>query len=77
MAEKNKEFELRNVLELPLVFWCIQDFSLPETSTAIVFLQDATKLAEQRFGTDYVTASRYSNSPICRSVSYTISIFDR
>lgn len=48
------------------MFWCIQDFSLLETSTAIVFLQNATKLAEQRFGTDSVTASRYSNSPICR-----------
>jgi len=60
LTEKNKKFELRKVLGLPWVFWCIQAFSLLETSIAIVFLQNATELAEQRFGTDSVTAGWYS-----------------
>jgi hypothetical protein len=60
LSEKNRKFELRKVLELPWAFWCIQAFSLFETSTAIVFLQNATELAEQRFSTSSTTAGWYT-----------------
>lgn len=60
LTEKNKKFEIKKVLELPWVFWCIMLFSFFQTSTAIVFTQNATELAEQRFGTDSVTAGWYS-----------------
>lgn len=60
LTEKNKKFEIKKVLELPWVFWCIMMFSFFQTSTAIVFTQNATELAEQRFGTDSVTAGWYS-----------------
>ncbi|KAJ4301344.1 hypothetical protein N0V90_003436 [Kalmusia sp. IMI 367209] len=60
LAEKSKKFELRKVLELPWTFWAVMTFSLFETSTAIVFLQNATELAEQRFGTDSIVAGWYS-----------------
>jgi hypothetical protein len=43
------------------VFWCVMAFSLFETSTAIVFQQNATELAELRFGTDAVTAGWYTS----------------
>ncbi|KAK0372234.1 hypothetical protein CLIM01_10402 [Colletotrichum limetticola] len=60
LKEKTKKFELRKVLELPWAFWAVMGFSLFETSTAIVFLQNATELAEQRFGTSSITAGWYS-----------------
>ncbi|GME48608.1 MFS transporter [Neofusicoccum parvum] len=60
LTEKNKKFELQKVLELPWVYWAVLAFSLLETSVAIVFLQNATELAEQRFGTDSVSAGWYS-----------------
>jgi hypothetical protein len=60
LTEKNKKFEIRKVLQLPWIFWCILAFSLLETSTAVVFTQNATELAEQRFGTDSITAGWYS-----------------
>lgn len=60
LTEKNKKFELKKVLELPWIFWCIMIFSFFQTSTAIVFTQNATELAEQRFGTDAITAGWYS-----------------
>lgn len=60
LTEKNKKFEIKKVVELPWVFWCIMLFSFFQTSTAIVFTQNATELAEQRFGTDSVTAGWYS-----------------
>ncbi|EXJ82209.1 hypothetical protein A1O3_06022 [Capronia epimyces CBS 606.96] len=60
LNEKNRRFELRKVLELPWMFWCIQAFSLFETSTVIVFLQNATELAEQRFSTSSISAGWYS-----------------
>ncbi|KAF7555544.1 hypothetical protein G7Z17_g2085 [Cylindrodendrum hubeiense] len=61
LTEKTKKFELRKILELPWSFWCVMLFSLFETSTAIVFLQNATELAEQRFGTDSIAAGWYSS----------------
>ncbi|KAB2572001.1 hypothetical protein DBV05_g9339 [Lasiodiplodia theobromae] len=60
LTEKNKKFELRKIIELPWHFWAVLAFSLLETSTAIVFLQNATELAEQRFGIDSVKAGWYS-----------------
>ncbi|KAF4845308.1 Major facilitator superfamily domain-containing protein 1 [Colletotrichum siamense] len=60
LTEKSKKFQLRKVLELPWSFWAVMAFSLFETSTAIVFLQNATELAEQRFGTSSITAGWYS-----------------
>ncbi|KAH7126625.1 major facilitator superfamily domain-containing protein [Dendryphion nanum] len=60
LTEKSKKFEFRKVMELPWTFWSILAFSLFETSTAIVFLQNATELAEQRFGTDSIVAGWYS-----------------
>jgi MFS family permease len=60
LTEKGKKFEVRKVLELPWAFWCIQLFSLFQTSTASVFLQNATELAEQRFNVDSITAGWYS-----------------
>ena len=61
LTEKNKKFELKKVLELPWVFWGVMAFSLFETSTAVVFQQNATELAELRFGTDAVTAGWYTS----------------
>ena len=60
LTEKSKKFELRKILELPWSYWAVMAFSLFETSTAIVFLQNATELAEQRFGTSSITAGWYS-----------------
>lgn len=61
LSEKSKKFQIRKVLELPWSFWAVMAFSLFETSTAIVFLQNATELAEQRFGTDSIAAGWYSS----------------
>lgn len=60
LTEKSKKFELRKILELPWSYWAVMAFSLFETSTAIVFLQNATELAEQRFSTSSITAGWYS-----------------
>jgi MFS family permease len=60
LEEKSKKLEFRKVLQLPWSFWAVMGFSLFETSTAIVFLQNATELAEQRFGTDSIQAGWYS-----------------
>jgi hypothetical protein len=61
LKEKSKKFELRKVLELPWSFWCVVLFSLFETSTALVFLDNATELAEQRFNVSSITAGWYSS----------------
>lgn len=61
LTEKNKKFELRKVLELPWVFWAVMAFSLFETSTAVVFTQNATELAEQRLGVGAVKAGWYTS----------------
>ncbi|TLD10356.1 hypothetical protein PgNI_05491 [Pyricularia grisea] len=60
LTEKSRRFEPRKVLELPWVFWAVIAFSMFETSTAIVFTQNATELAEKRFKTDSITAGWYS-----------------
>lgn len=60
LTEKSKKFQPKKVLELPWVFWAIIAFSLFQTSTAVVFTQNATELAEKRFNTDSITAGWYS-----------------
>lgn len=60
LTEKSKKFQPKKVLELPWVFWTIMAFSLFQTSTAVVFTQNATELAEKRFDTDSITAGWYS-----------------
>ncbi|GJC89230.1 major facilitator superfamily domain-containing protein 1 [Colletotrichum liriopes] len=60
LTEKSKKFQPKKVLELPWVFWTIMAFSLFQTSTAVVFTQNATELAEKRFNTDSITAGWYS-----------------
>ncbi|THU81603.1 MFS general substrate transporter [Dendrothele bispora CBS 962.96] len=60
LTEKNKKFELDKTLRLPWPFWGIILFTAFQTSTAIVFSQNATELAEQRFNTDSVKAGWYS-----------------
>jgi hypothetical protein len=61
LTEKNKKFEVKKVLELPWVYWAVLAFSLLETSTALVFTQNATEFAEHRFKTDSITAGWYSS----------------
>ncbi|KAF4549628.1 Hypothetical protein D9617_20g026840 [Elsinoe fawcettii] len=60
LAEKSKRFQFKKVLELPWTFWAVMGFSLFETSTAIVFLQNATELAEQRFGASSIQSGWYT-----------------
>ncbi|RFN44728.1 major facilitator superfamily transporter [Fusarium flagelliforme] len=61
LTDKTRKFEYRKALELPWTFWAVIGFSLFETSAAIVFLQNATELAEQRCGTDSISAGWYSS----------------
>ena len=60
LTEGNKKFEISKVLRLPLSFWGIMAFSLFQTSTAGIFSQNSTELAEQRFDMDAVKAGWYS-----------------
>lgn len=59
------------------MFWCIIIFSFFQTSTAIVFTQNATELAEQRFGTDAVTAGWYSATLQYAGSFHTVAPFSR
>ncbi|BFZ62472.1 hypothetical protein YB2330_003566 [Saitoella coloradoensis] len=60
LTESNKKFEIRKVLELPWTFWMVMLFTAFQTSTAIVFSQNSTELAEQRFNVDSIKAGWYS-----------------
>ncbi|CAE7201804.1 hypothetical protein P3342_010729 [Pyrenophora teres f. teres] len=60
LTEKNKKFEFGKMLRLPWTFWAIVVFSLFQTSTAVVYSQNATEMAEQRFDIDAITAGWYS-----------------
>jgi hypothetical protein len=60
LTEKNKKFELQKMFQLPWMFWTVMAFSLFQTSTASVFSQNATELAEKRFNVDSITAGWYS-----------------
>ncbi|KAL4739818.1 major facilitator superfamily domain-containing protein [Aspergillus similis] len=61
LTEKNKKFEFQKIFQLPWMFWAVMAFSLFQTSTALVFSQNATELAEKRFDVDSITAGWYSS----------------
>ncbi|KAH9873134.1 hypothetical protein J1614_005532 [Plenodomus biglobosus] len=61
LTESNKKFEVKKVLQLPWPFWGIVAFSLFQTSTAVIFSQNSTELAEKRFDMDAVKAGWYSS----------------
>jgi hypothetical protein len=60
LTEKNKKFELRKIFQLPWMFWSVMAFSIFQTSTALVFSQNSTELAEKRFNVSSITAGWYS-----------------
>lgn len=60
LREKTRKFEIKKILQLPWPFWGIIMFTAFETSTAIVFSQNATELAEQRFDISSVKAGWYT-----------------
>jgi MFS family permease len=60
LTENNKKFEFRKMLQLPWTFWAVVCYSLFQTSTAGIYNQNATELAEQRFKINTVTAGWYS-----------------
>jgi MFS family permease len=60
LTEKNRKFEFRKMFQLPWAYWGIICFTVFQTSTSIVFSQNATELAEQRFNVDSITAGWYS-----------------
>ncbi|KAH6625175.1 major facilitator superfamily domain-containing protein [Boeremia exigua] len=60
LTESNKKFEFGKLLRLPWTFWGVVCFSLFQTSTAGIYNQNATELAEQRFNIDSVQAGWYS-----------------
>ncbi|KAF3762889.1 MFS general substrate transporter [Cryphonectria parasitica EP155] len=61
LTEKSEKWDFRKMLELPWPFWLVIMFSLFQTSAAIIFSQNATELAEQRFNVSAVTAGWYSS----------------
>lgn len=61
LTESNKKFEVGKVLRLPWPFWGVIAFSLFQTSTAVIFSQNSTELAEQRFNVSAITAGWYSS----------------
>jgi hypothetical protein len=60
LTENNKKFEFGKMLRLPWTFWSVVCFSLFQTSVALIYTQNATELAEQRFKISAVTAGWYS-----------------
>jgi len=60
LTEKIKKLQFKKALELPWTVWIIMALSLFQTSSAVVFLQNATELAEQRFNTDSIAAGWYT-----------------
>ncbi|THW12459.1 major facilitator superfamily transporter [Aureobasidium pullulans] len=60
LTEKNKKVDFKKVLEMPWPFWCMIAFTIFQTTTANVFSQNATELAEQRFNADSITAGWYT-----------------
>ncbi|KAJ5288674.1 hypothetical protein N7478_001704 [Penicillium angulare] len=61
LTEKNKKFEFHKVFQLPWMFWAVLGFSIFQTSTASIFSQNATELAEQRFNVSAIEAGWYSS----------------
>lgn len=61
LTEKSKKFELKKIVKLPWMFWAIMVFSAFQTSTALVFSQNATELAQKRFNVSAIKAGWYSS----------------
>ncbi|KAH8432708.1 uncharacterized protein LDX57_010335 [Aspergillus melleus] len=60
LRSSKKAFRFYKVFQLPWMFWSILAFSLFESTTTVVFSQNATELAEMRFHVSAVTAGWYS-----------------
>ncbi|KAF2167304.1 hypothetical protein M409DRAFT_54472 [Zasmidium cellare ATCC 36951] len=60
LREKTRKFEFTKILQLPWPFWGFILFTAFQTSTASVFSQNATELAEQRFDISSVKAGWYT-----------------
>ncbi|KAH8724118.1 major facilitator superfamily domain-containing protein [Phaeosphaeriaceae sp. PMI808] len=60
LTEKSRKFEFGKMLRLPWTFWSVVAFSLFQTSTAVIFSQNATEMAEQRFKITAIKAGWYS-----------------
>ncbi|KAF2086045.1 MFS general substrate transporter, partial [Saccharata proteae CBS 121410] len=56
MEERTSKFDVRTLLELPWHFWCIVLFAILDTATVLVFSQNATELAQDRWGVSSVAA---------------------
>ncbi|KAK7525112.1 major facilitator superfamily domain-containing protein [Phyllosticta citriasiana] len=65
LKDINRRVEVQKMLQLPWTFWAIMLFSLFYTSVAMVFNQNATELAEQRFHVSAITAGWYSSMSHC------------
>ncbi|KAH9845462.1 mfs transporter [Teratosphaeria destructans] len=61
LSERNRKFDLKDLIRLPWTFWGFVAFSAFETSTAIVFSGNATELAEQRFDISDIAAGWYTS----------------
>ncbi|SCO58441.1 related to MFS transporter [Fusarium fujikuroi] len=61
LVEKNKKFDMNKIIQLPWVFWTIMLFSMVQTSCSNIYSQNATELAEHRFGVDAVAAGWYAS----------------
>ncbi|KAK8188292.1 major facilitator superfamily domain-containing protein [Phyllosticta capitalensis] len=60
LSDNNRRFELQKMLQLPWIFWGFVAFTLFQTSTATIFSQNSTELAEQRFNVSAIKAGWYS-----------------
>ncbi|KAF4337751.1 ankyrin 3 [Fusarium beomiforme] len=61
LVEKSKKFDINKIIQLPWVFWAIMLFSMVQTSCSNIYSQNATELAEHRFGVDAVAAGWYAS----------------
>lgn len=62
LREKTKKFDLEKIKKLPWPYWGFILFSAFQTSMAIVYSQNATELAEQRFNVSGTKAGWYTAS---------------
>ncbi|KAF7192011.1 Major facilitator superfamily domain-containing protein 1 [Pseudocercospora fuligena] len=62
LRENTKRFEIQKILQMPWPFWGYILFTAFQTSLAVVFSQNATELAEQRFNVSGTKAGWYTAS---------------
>lgn len=62
LRENTKHFEIKKILQMPWPFWGMVLFTAFQTSLAVVFSQNATELAEQRFNVSGTKAGWYTAS---------------